>query len=49
MFRGKVIGETKVGNYSAIIPEITASAYITGFNHFVIADKDPLKFGFKLS
>lgn len=49
MFRGKVIGETKVGNYSAIIPEITASAYITGFNHFVIDDKDPLKFGFKLS
>ncbi len=49
MFRGKVIGETKVGEHTAIVPEITASAYITGFNHFVIDDKDPVKFGFKLS
>lgn len=49
MFRGKILGTTKIENFNGIIPEITASAYITGFNHFVIDDTDPVKFGFKLS
>ena len=48
MFRGKVLGKTKVGDIDAVIPEITASAYVTGFNHFVIDESDPVKYGFKL-
>ncbi|QCX34743.1 proline racemase [Caloramator sp. E03] len=48
MFKGKVVGETKVGDYNAIIPEITGSAYITGFNQFIIDPEDPLKYGFTL-
>lgn len=48
-FKGKVIKETNIGNFKGIVPEITASAYITGFNNFVIDDNDPIKFGFKLS
>lgn len=48
MFRGKVLGTTKVGDIDAVIPEITASAYVTGFNHFVIDESDPVKYGFKL-
>lgn len=42
IFRGKIIKKTKVGRYTAIIPEITGSAYITGFNHFVSDPDDPL-------
>ncbi|AOT69903.1 proline racemase [Geosporobacter ferrireducens] len=48
MFKGKVVGHVKVGEFEAIIPEITGSAYITGFNHFVIDPEDPLKYGFCL-
>jgi len=48
LFLGKVIKETKVGDFLAIIPEITASAYITGFHQFVIESSDPLKQGFIL-
>ena len=48
MFRGRVLGETNIGDYSGIIPEITGSAYITGFNHLVFDDNDPVKYGFNL-
>lgn len=48
LFKGKVIETTQVGDYPAIIPVITGSAYITGFNHFVINPDDPVKYGFSL-
>ena len=46
MFKGRVLEETKVGDFDAVIPEITGGAYITGFCHFVIDPDDPLKHGF---
>jgi proline racemase len=48
LFKGKILEETQVCDYKAIIPQITASAYITGFNHFVIDEDDPFKYGFLL-
>jgi proline racemase len=47
-FKGRIVEITQVGEYEAIIPEITGAAYITGFNHFVIDPDDPLKYGFVL-
>ncbi|WP_123052677.1 proline racemase [Clostridium sp. JN-1] len=47
-FKGRVLEETKVGDYDAIIPEITGSAYITGHNQFFIDPDDPVKYGFIL-
>lgn len=47
-FKGRILGTTKVGDYEAIIPEITGSAFITGFNQFVISPDDPVKNGFVL-
>lgn len=47
-FIGKALKETKVGPYKAIIPEITGSAYITGYSQFVIDEEDPVKYGFSL-
>jgi trans-L-3-hydroxyproline dehydratase len=47
-FRGRVIGETAVGEHDAIVPEIEGEAYITGENTFLIDDRDPLRFGFRL-
>ena len=47
-FKGRVLEETKVGEYDAIIPEITGAAYITGHNQFFIDPEDPVKYGFIL-
>ncbi len=47
-FKGRILEETRVGEYKAIIPEMTGSAYITGFNHLVIGEEDPVKYGFLL-
>lgn len=44
-FYGRLLAETKVGDYPAVVPQITGSAYITGYNHFVFDENDPVKFG----
>jgi proline racemase len=48
LFKSKIVGTCKVGDFDAIIPEITGSAYITGFNTFMFSDGDPIKDGFTL-
>lgn len=48
IFEGKILDTAKVGVYDAVIPQITGSAYITAFNHFVMEKNDPLKYGFVL-
>ena len=45
-FSVKVDRTIKYGKYSAIIPEVTGDAYITGMNTFFINPDDPLKNGF---
>ena len=47
-FRGRVVGETTVGEFPAILPEIEGEAYITGENVFLIDESDPLRHGFRL-
>ncbi|MCL2170258.1 MAG: proline racemase family protein [Defluviitaleaceae bacterium] len=47
-FTGKIVGKMKMEGIEAVIPEITGSAYITGFNKLVIDDRDPVKYGFTL-
>jgi len=48
LFKGKIVGTGKVGGFTTITPEITGAAFITGFNHFVIDEEDPVKYGFLL-
>ena len=60
VFRGRIAGRTSItpppsGTSSsqgdpiaAIVPEIEGEAYITGENTFIIDERDPLKFGFRL-
>lgn len=45
---GKAIRETTVGNFKAIIPELSARAYVTGIQQFVIEEDDPIKYGFEM-
>jgi len=47
-FTGKILSEAKVGEFNAIIPEITGSAYITGFSQYIVDPDDPVKYGFIL-
>lgn len=42
MFTGAVKAETEISGRRAIIPTITGSAYITGFNQLVLDSLDPL-------
>jgi len=48
LFKGRLLGETKIGELNAVIPEITGSAYITGIQQFMIDQRDPFKYGFTL-
>lgn len=48
LFEGKALEERKVGEYFAVVPEITGNAYITGIHQFLIESSDPLKHGFVL-
>lgn len=48
LFTGRLVEKAKVGDYDAVVPQITGRAFITGINHFMIDDEDPLKYGFSL-
>lgn len=48
LFRGEAVKEVKLNDRTGIIPQITGSAYITGFNEWVIDKKDPMRYGFLL-
>lgn len=45
-FRARITAETEVCGRPAVVPEITGSAWITGFQTFVIDPDDPCRFGF---
>lgn len=47
-FNGRLLGETWVGDFPAVIPEITGQAFITGIQQFVIHPDDPFKYGFSI-
>ncbi len=48
LYYGKLIEEVKVGNFNAVVPEITGRAFVTGIHHFMIDEDDPFKYGFLL-
>jgi proline racemase len=48
IFRGRVLEQTTVGDRDAIVPEIAGEAYITGESTFLIDERDPLRYGFRL-
>ncbi len=48
LFRGMIMAETEIDGRKAVIPRITGSAYITGYNEWVLDDADPLRYGFLL-
>lgn len=47
-FTGRLIEETTVGPYSAVVPVISGQAWITGFNTYVLQHDDPFPEGFTM-
>lgn len=45
-FKGIALKEMDINGMKAVIPEITGSAYITGYSQWVIDETDPLAYGF---
>ncbi|MEO7118729.1 MAG: proline racemase family protein, partial [Candidatus Limnocylindrales bacterium] len=48
VFRGRVDARTHLGAEDAVETSIEGSAYVTGYNSFVVDDRDPLGDGFLL-
>jgi proline racemase len=48
VFTGRVLEETSVGPYRAIIPSITGQAWITGFASYMVDPTDPFPDGFRV-
>lgn len=46
VFTGRLVEETMVGPYRAVVPELTGSAWITGFASYVVDPSDPFPDGF---
>jgi len=47
-FTGRIAGETTVAGGPAILPEVTGTAYLTGFSQFMFDPDDPLRAGYLL-
>lgn len=47
--KAKIVDDTKVGEYDAVITEVSGTAHISGFNQLVLDPKDPLQEGFRIS
>ncbi len=48
VFEGRVLEEVTVGEFAAVIPEVSGRAFITGFNQWVVDPDDPVAKGFFL-
>jgi len=46
VFTGRLVEETRVGPYPAVVPTISGRAWITGFAHYVLDPEDPFPEGF---
>jgi len=48
VFTGRLIAETQVGPYPAVVPTLSGQAWITGFATYVVDPSDPFPEGFTL-
>lgn len=48
IFKARIVGTDKVGDYDAVVADVAGSAHITGMHTFVVDPRDPLRNGFSL-
>ena len=46
VFTGRLLRETTVGDYRAVVPTLSGRAWITGFAQYVVDPDDPFPNGF---
>jgi proline racemase len=46
VFTGRLLEETQVGSYRAVVPALSGQAWITGFAQYVVDPDDPFPNGF---
>jgi proline racemase len=46
VFTGRIVEETTIGPYRAVVPTLSGRAWITGFAHYVLDPEDPFPEGF---
>ncbi len=46
IFTGRLVRETQVGDYPAVVPNLSGQAWITGFAQYVVDPEDPFPNGF---
>jgi len=49
LFTGRLVRETRVGEYPAVVPTLSGSAWITGFGQYVVDPTDPFPDGFTVA
>ena len=47
-FTGRLIGETSVGDFAAVLPTITGRGWVTGRSEWVLDDSDPFPEGYTI-
>lgn len=48
IFTGRLLSETKVGSYPAVLPTLSGQAWITGLSNYVLDPDDPFPEGFTI-
>jgi proline racemase len=48
IFTGRLVEETRVGEYPAVTPTLSGQAWITGISNYVVDDSDPFPEGFTM-
>jgi len=46
IFTGRLLRETKIGPYTAVVPQLSGQAWVTGFAQYVVDPDDPFPNGF---
>ena len=46
LFTGRLVAETRIGPYPAVVPTLSGTAWITGFAQYVVDPDDPFPDGF---
>lgn len=49
VFTGRLVEETRVGPYRAVVPTLSGRGWITGFASYVVADDDPFPEGYTVA
>ena len=47
-FEGRILSETSVGEYAAIVPEIRGQGWITGIGEYLLEETDPFPEGYTI-